>query len=114
MGDIIDNNKALRTDKNKKIAFITFLIALVLLLIKFIFFYTTFLMIDSPWIPDYSISFALQDSYLSGIIMSTGSIISFILYNKQKYTVSLIINTVIIINHFIFPYIYYASDININ
>jgi hypothetical protein len=109
MDDILDIIKdANSSSKNKRFAFITMILVLLLLLIKFIFFYNTFLMIDSPLIPEYTLSFALQDSFLSGIIMSFGSLFSFILYNYKKHTVSFIINSLLIINHFIFPYFYYS------
>lgn len=109
MNDILQKNELnVLNDKNKKFALITLLVVLVLLLIKFLLMYDTYVVFYSNFTSEHSVSYAIQDSILSGIIMSIGSIISFILFNYKKYTASFIINSLLIIIYFTFPYIYYS------
>lgn len=110
MKEILDfdeiTTKPLRA-KNEKFAFITLLILTSFILIKFLGCMQAGLAVDSPLIPFYSIFYILQDTFISGVLISLGILISFLFFYFKRFTTSFLLNCFLIVLNIGFPYLYY-------
>ena len=110
MDDILDVNiEPIKKSMGEKISFFTFIIALILILLKFISYIQLFSNIDSVLIPVYSTMSLLFDTMILGSIQVFLLIISFITFYGKRFQSSMIINLIIILLNYIFPYIYNVS-----
>lgn len=108
MEDIIDRNIIKENNKLEKLAFISMLLALVFIFLKFFnYVYTSTNIIDSPLIPNYAINYALKESFFSGLILSFGIILTFYLYKIKKYYIVILLNAIFIVQSLALPYILY-------
>lgn len=107
MEDILDqNNSEKENQKLEKIAFVSMILALVYIFLKFFnYVYTSTNIIDSPLIPNYAINYALKESFYSGLILSFGIIITFYLYKIKKYYIVILLNAIFIVQSLALPYI---------
>ncbi|MEZ7900374.1 MAG: hypothetical protein QMC21_10475 [Flavobacteriales bacterium] len=97
--------------KLEKIAFISILLALVYIFLKFFnYIYTSSFILDSVLIPDYTIKFALKESFYSGLILSFGIIITFYLYKRKKYFLVIMLNAIFIVQSLALPYILHIAN----
>ena len=107
MEDILDqHNSKKENQKVEKIAFISMLLALVYVFLKFFrYVFESNYMLDSPLIPSYTINFALKESFYSGLILSFGIIITFYLYKIKKHQIVIFLNILLIVQSLALPYI---------
>lgn len=107
MDEILDQDNSEKENKKlEKIAFISLLVALIFIFLKFLnYSYTATSLLDSPLIPKYTVSFALKESFFSGLILSIGIIITFYLYKIKKYYTVILLNAIFIVQSLALPYI---------
>ncbi len=92
--------------KLEKLAFFSLLLGLVFIFLKFFnYVYTSQFILDSVLIPNYTIQFALKESFYSGLILSFGIIITFYLYKLKKHQIVILLNAIFIIQSLALPYI---------
>jgi hypothetical protein len=97
--------------KLEKIASISILLGLVCIFLKFFnYVYTSSFILDSVLIPDYTIKYALKESFYSGLILSFGIIITFYLYKIKKYYLVIMLNAIFIVQSLALPYILYIVN----
>ncbi|MGB1040278.1 MAG: hypothetical protein ACPGVD_05355 [Flavobacteriales bacterium] len=100
MNEIIDDNitEEIENKKLEKLAFFSILVGLVFIFLKFInYAYTAISLLDSILIPKYTVSFALKESFFSGLFLSFGIIITFYLYKLKKYQIVILLNAIFIV-----------------
>ena len=107
METVLDQNMSEKENiKLEKIAFITLILALIYIFLKFFnYIFTSTLILDSELIPDNAIKFALKESFYSGLILSFGIVITFYLYRIKKYQTVIFLNVLFIVQSLALPYV---------
>ena len=112
MNDIIDDFDKPKDDQHKKqklLATITFVITIIIVFSKYLIYYQYSALTDSILIPRYTLFAIYENSFISGMFLSIGMIISFLSYFKEKYIFSLILNSILIAVIYFFPYFYTSA-----